>query len=298
MRRRRFTLGAVAAALCLAGCGGGAEVSESGPQRRGAESPPRLVSLSPAITRTLLDLGVGEWVVGRTPYCRGLPGAVPAVGSLLEIDHEALRAVGPEWVLVQPPARGVDPGLERTATQLGWRIETFRIDRLGDLEALLDRLPALLAGAVGAAEADRLQRRAADLRARLEAASRPLAAPPEGVLVLFSLDPPMAFGRGTFVGEHLDRLGVANALPRRGYPELSLEDLVQLDPSAVILLREQVVERDPWARLRGLALPALERDRVRVLAHPEALTPGSGWIGAAEALRDALQALGPAEGDP
>lgn len=274
--------------LSLAACRGG----ESPPAE--AESPApalRVVSLSPAITRTLIDLGAGELLVGRTPFCRDLPGAVPAVGSLVEIDFEALLAARPELVLVQPPAGGLGGSLARTASERGFRIESFRIDSLGDLRSLLERLPQALAAGGSTGIAAEWQERSEALRLRLDRACEPLEPPHVGsVAVLFSLEPPMAFGAGSFVGEFLDRLGVENAVRARGYPELSLEDLVRLDPGLIVLLREQPPAEGAAERLSSLPRGAAER--VRVVVHRESLTPGSGWIGAAEALRAAIAGEG------
>ncbi len=269
--------------LAIAACHGG----DAPPPPADAAISPRVVSLSPAITRTLLDLGAADRLVGRTPFCRDLPASVPAVGSLLEIDFEALLAASPDLVLVQPPAGGADPALAATAAERGFRIESFRIDGLGDLASLLERLPEAMGDAAEPAAAAEWSERASSLRTRLEAACRPLAPPPAGtVAVLFSLEPPMAFGQGTFVGEFLDRLGVPNAVEARGYPELSLEDLVRLDPGLLVLLRERAASEATLARLASL--PAAAAGRVRQVEHPEALTPGSGWIGAAESLRQAI----------
>lgn len=277
---------ATASAMALAACRGGE------PPAPPPTPAPRVVSLSPAITRTLVDLGAAEHLVGRTPFCRSVPAEIPAVGSLLEIDFEALLSAAPDLVLVQPPAGGLDPALALTAEERGFRIETFPIDGLGDLAALLEGLPEALAVGAEPAAAAAWRERAAALRSRLDDACRPLAAPPAGpVAVLFSLEPPMAFGEGTFVGEFLDRLGVANAVRSRGYPELSLEDLVRLDPDLLVLLREQAASPETLGRIAGL--PAAAAGRVRQVEHPEALVPGSGWIGAAESLRRAI-----AEGSP
>jgi ABC-type Fe3+-hydroxamate transport system substrate-binding protein len=48
------------AALLLAACSRGGDVPDRSPSGSGGQPPPRLVSLSPAITRTLIDLGAGE----------------------------------------------------------------------------------------------------------------------------------------------------------------------------------------------------------------------------------------------
>jgi iron complex transport system substrate-binding protein len=263
-----------------------------------APPPLRVVSLSPAITRTLCDLGAGDWIVGRTPYCRGLGERVPVVGDLLSIDPEALRQVEPDLVLVQPSHGGVQPAIESLAIAGDFEVESFPIDSLEDLEGVIDSLPRVLlskAGDVSMEETRTMIAALAALKEAMRTATSPLeerAATDVGsVVVLFSLEPPMAFGEGTFVDGLLGRLGVANAIAARGYPECSLEDLVRLDPRTVLLLRESEVGAEQGlARLDSLPLVSA-RGRVRLVVDEESLVPGSGWIGAARKIRDSLESI-------
>jgi ABC-type hemin transport system substrate-binding protein len=265
--------------------------------------PVRVVSLSPAITRTLRDLGAEGWIVGRTPYCRGLGEGVPVVGDLLAIDPEALRQVEPDLVLVQPAHGGVQPAIESLATADGFAVESFPIDSLEDLEGMIDALPRILlskAGDVSMEETRAMIVALAELREAMREATSPLpeqiASAAGPIVVLFSIEPPMAFGEGTFVDGLLGRLGVPNAITARGYPELSLEDLVRLDPRGVLLLRESPVgAAESLAELDALPL-AQAMGRVRLVVDEEALVPGSGWIGAAAKLRAAIESI--AAGEP
>lgn len=284
----------VMAAVAIASLASLSSCSEAPAREVAPTSRERIVSLSPAITRTLVDLGVEDRIVGRTPYCRAVEASVPAVGSLLEIDAEAIRAVDPDVVLVQPPAAGVDPGLVRLAEREGWTVETFRLDSIRDLEAMLEGVAEVIATGDPIRD-EPIAAASMRLREALVAASAPLeksvAERLGRVIVLFGVDPPMAFGRGTFPDRLLARLGVANAIDADGYPQLSAEDLVELEPDVVILLRDAPRDADdPLARLRDLRLERAG-DRIVVVRHPEALTPGSGWIAAAAEIRRALEAI-------
>ncbi|MBM4106833.1 MAG: hypothetical protein FJ257_11245 [Phycisphaerae bacterium] len=284
----------VMAAVAIASLASLSSCSEAPAREVAPTSRERIVSLSPAITRTLVDLGVEDRIVGRTPYCRAVEASVPAVGSLLEIDAEAIRAVDPDVVLVQPPAAGMNPGLVRLAEREGWTVETFRLDSIRDLEAMLEGVAEVIATGDPIRD-EPIAAASMRLREALVAASAPLekgiADRLGRVIVLFGVDPPMAFGRGTFPDRLLARLGVANAIDADGYPQLSAEDLVELEPDVVILLRDAPRDADdPLARLRDLRLERAG-DRIVVVRHPEALTPGSGWIAAAAEIRRALEAV-------
>ena len=60
--------------------------SESEPQVSGA----RIVSLSPSITASLIDMGVGEHLVGRSAFCEKGVASIPVVGDLYTVDYERL----------------------------------------------------------------------------------------------------------------------------------------------------------------------------------------------------------------
>lgn len=64
---------------------------------------PRVASTSPAISDSLIELGLGAHIVGRSPYCTGVDASVPVVGDLRDFDAERLALVHPDVLFVQPP---------------------------------------------------------------------------------------------------------------------------------------------------------------------------------------------------
>jgi len=287
--RRSRAFGALAAvAAGLAAACGDAPVPSPSAGRRAPDEPPRIASLSPALTATVVDLGLGDAVVARTPWCWMVPSEVPAVGGLLEIDYERLLAAGPEVLLVQPGAAGVDPELARLAARHGWELRAWRIERLADVAGILDDLREAPWIAAVPAASGRLAARAAELE-RLLAAE--VAADAPRTLLLVSADPPTAAAEGTFLDELLRAAGGRNALAgRRGYPGLSLEEIAALRPEVTILLRDADAGD-------GAAVPPGLRSAVaapvRVVASREAFLPSSRAAVAAEALAAALSAEAP-----
>lgn len=285
-RTRRMRIG-LAAFLLVAGCGDASTLSPSAGSDPPPQSSPRAtVSLSPAITATLADLGVGDAVVGRTPWCWAVPESVPAVGSLLEIDYERLLAARPAAVLVQPGVGGIDPELERLAAERGWTLAAWRLERLADIDALLEGLQAVppVAGD-GTAIAKAAARRA-------EIAALQAATPVENaprVLLLVSAEPPTAAAGETFLDELLRAAGGRNALDasRRGYVGLSLEEIAALAPDATIVLRDEPAGRP-------VAVPAALAEatggRARAIACREAFLPSSLAPVAAASIRAGLAA--------
>jgi iron complex transport system substrate-binding protein len=259
----------------------------------------RIVSLSPAISRTLVDLGLEDRIVGRSPYCTFLDADVPVVGDLLNVDYERIVRLEPTHLLVQAPRDGADPRLLATAERYGWHVGTWTaLDTIDDIERLLRDLPAVLAAPDGT-DTSATVARAADLLNAMAVALAP-AAGGDGAwrgptLLVSQVDPVLAFGRATYLHEVLLRLGASNVVTSDGWLTLTLEDVARLDPPAIIIVRPDAHDADPVeaaAALARLDIDAARSGRIAVLAHPDALMPCSGIIEVAAEMRDALVALG------
>ncbi|MGC9135302.1 ABC transporter substrate-binding protein [Caldivirga sp.] len=66
------------------------------------DEPKRIVSLSPAITETLFELGLGDKVVGVTVYCHRPPETrlKPKVATYMGVLLERLKEVNPDLILM------------------------------------------------------------------------------------------------------------------------------------------------------------------------------------------------------
>ena len=287
--------------VAICGCG---RSDEAGPTASGATATPRIVSLSPALSRTLLDLGLGDLIVGRTAFCASLPPDIPVVGNLYEVDFERLIRLEPTHVLVQPPsASGPDPQLKRLGDRHGWIIAHWTINSIEDIEQVIRDLPGVL-------YADRPDRqglaagRAAELLNEIAAALTPSG---DGgwrgrTLLVSDTEPVWVFGRGTYLHDILAAMGGANAVGAEGWVQLSLEDVGRLDPEAIIIVRDSGLrDVDPLEAagpLRKLDTTARRQHRITVLWHPDAKLPSSGVIGVAKEMRRVLQALAEPEHAP
>lgn len=259
---------------------------------------PRIASLSPAISRTLVDLGLGDRLVGRSRFCRAVDPAVPVVGDLTSVDYEILIRLKPTHVLLQPPLAGLDPELAHLARAQGWTLGIWpSLNSIDDIEKLLSELPGTLFPEPSAAYRN-ARRRAAELSRSIEAALRPDGSTlfQGRTLILSGLEPIMAFGHDTYMHDILTRLGARNPTNARGWVQLSFEDVVRLDPEAIVLVldTEPTSAPAPSRVLRSLAalnIAAVREQRLRILAHPDALLPSSGVVEVADAMREVLQQL-------
>jgi ABC-type Fe3+-hydroxamate transport system substrate-binding protein len=288
-------------AVVWAATGGCGRSDDSGPAAPRAPAAPRIVSLSPALSRTLLDLDLGDRIVGRSAFCASLPPDIPVVGNLYEVDFERLIRLDPTHVLVQPPsASGPDPQLERLADQHGWIVAHWAINSIDDIEQVIRALPAVLY----ADQADQqalAAGRAAELLNDIAASLSPGGGRGWTGRTLLAADtePVLAFGRGTYLHDILAAMGGANAVGSEGWVELSLEDVGRLDPEAIVIVREHgQPDLDPVEAAGPLAkldIAACRHGRIAVLWHPDAMLPSSGIIGVAGRMRQVLEALADTE---
>ncbi len=260
----------------------------------------RIVSMSPAISRTLLDFGVEDKIVGRSAWCASLDPAIPVAGDLYDIDYERLIRLEPTHVLVQPPSTGLDPTLQRLAAERGWIIGQWKFDTLDDIEQMVREVPGLLYPQGGGSRAAASARAAVLLNRMATALAPGIAAPWSGRTLLVADTEPsiLVFGHGTYMHEILRSLGGRNATTMRGWADLSLEDVVRLDPEAIILVRDRgPADIDPVEAagpLASLDTTARREGRIAVLWHADAMLPSTAVIDVADRMGQVLRRLGTA----
>ncbi len=244
----------------------------------------RVVSLSPAISQGLASLGLGDRVVGRTPWCRMLPPAVPVVGDLYRIDYERLIRVRPTHVLLQASGTAPDPELRALARSHGWTVRAWpHLDRVEDIRGLIDTIPTVL---FGEQAPEAVARRRQALLAALDgvAALRPCERDPGPLALVTGGDPLLAFGRATYLDDLLQAWGLRNALQTEGWRTLTLEGLSRLRTRAVIWLTDHP-EQAPRPLQEAFG------ERLHVLQHPGVLLPSTTLPSVAQALAATLAAV-------
>ena len=184
----------------------------------------RIVSLVPSITELLFDLGAGDRVVGRTPFCihprEGVAG-VPRVGGTKTPRLDRIRALEPTHVVVN-----VDENRREDADALAAFVPNVVVTHpLGPRDNLA--LYRLMGGIFASGEAtDRLCRAFEHAASALESAARGF--PQRRVLYLIWRDPWMTVSRDTYVSRTLALVnfttigGNGGGRDGRRYPELAL----------------------------------------------------------------------------
>ena len=278
-----------------------------GCRRPGATSLPpaagmRIVCLSPAVTDLLLALNLGDRIVGRDTWEEQLPDHVPRVGDLMSVNIEAVLALNPTDVVLQAGKMGLPARLEEIARDRGWRLINLQIDGLPDIRSAISTLTGQLSFESEPGERALATARGEALISEIDAALVPLASDVADrlgpVMLLYSTQPPSAFGPGSYVGDILESLGGHNALGGGAWQELDLERVAAAQPWALIIVKggaDDELVAHPEAALGALArldLACVGAGRLAVLRHRNAPLPGASVIGVAQELRAILLEMG------
>lgn len=225
---RRAIIGSLGALLFSAGAAVG--ISRLAAKKPASAGARRLVSLSPAITETLLVLGATEQLVGVSDYCT-LPSGkqLARVGSSLTPNYEAIAGLRPSLIFSDDSAGAKQRELAALAQCqiLPWLTLADVTGSVRTLGKLLERSPA--------AEA-----LAQQLDTRL--GRQPAADAPRVLLLLsYDADRPAEIWfikQNSLHGAALNAAGARNAVAHTvpGLPRLSVEELIQLDPDQVFII--------------------------------------------------------------
>lgn len=294
MRRRSLLFALLAAiALPLLACGS----SDAAPPAGKAQL--RIVTLAPALSQMLVDLGRAGEIVGKSEYDTAAPAGAPVVGNYLEVQMERLLKLHPTHVLMMPGKEGPPARLLEVARQQGFKVVAYPYpNTVAESLRILDGDAAELGtpdlGAVlGDPEAARgLKRRIVARLARLKSLCDS-AEPRPRVLMVIGTGPMMASGPGTVLHELLTGYaGATNAAGGAsvGAPTYNRESLLKLAPDVVLMLLpdapplESIENDSRLAELRGLPVPATKNNRVVLLNDSRLLLPSSNLADVAAAL--------------
>lgn len=257
------------------------------PAEPAAAQKARLVSLSPAITETIVDLGAGDALVGISDYCRHVER--PRVGSAITPNLEAIASLQPTLIISTQVAGS-------QLTDLGRLGSTLDLPWLS-LEEVVSSTRKLGEAIGHRTQGDALAER---LSSELER-----QAPSEAPRVLLLIGSGDQLGSQLWYirpeslhGKVLEAAGYRNAAPagREGPPNLSFEGVLKLQPDAVVVLRNEkkdaAVEARILQELKKLTpLQAVKNELVGILSREGSLGVGPRILELPPELKTKLDGL-------
>ncbi|WP_343073569.1 ABC transporter substrate-binding protein [Pyxidicoccus fallax] len=244
----------LATVLCLLADAAGAAGAPTpqGPRSLGPPTPARVrrvVTLAPSLTEMVIALGAGDTLVGVSRFDEAKEVAkLPRVGGFVDPSVEAVVALKPDLVLVQP-----GPGNQRPVEKMA---ELGVPVLLLPLHSVTDVLVGMRAvgGALGRAkEAEAVISRIEATRTRIREAAKKLPAP--RVLFVYGFEPLVVAGPGSFAHELLKDAGALNVAADGGsaYPVYSVERVLRARPDVVVDAADVDVGKDKLRALPGLS---------------------------------------------
>ncbi|WP_029696160.1 ABC transporter substrate-binding protein [Comamonas badia] len=283
----KWWCGAALASVLLAGAAAHAyEITDDAGRTTRFERPPmRIVSLLPSLTETVCALKACDRLVGVDRYSNWPEAvrALPQVGGGLDPGIEAVVALKPDVVLLASSSRA-----SVRLRELGLKVLALE----PKTRAAMRRTTVLLGELLQVDGADRLLQ---EIDAGVRQAAHRVPAAARGERVYYEITPePRAAGRGTFIDELMQALGLVNAMDADLglYPRINPELVVRLDPD-LIMASEQggadMARRPGWGRLRALRLGRVcgfnsaERD---ILVRPGPRMAEAAWLMADCVIRE------------
>ena len=213
-----------------------------------AQPPQRVVSLLPALTEIVCELGACGRLVGVDDYSNW-PLAVrslPHVGGLEDARIETIVALRPDLVLLSVSSRA----LVRLEA-LGLKVIALEPKSYADVKRVLMQV----GDALGVEGASAAWKRIDD---GVETAARSVPSARRGTRVYFEVGSgPYAASESSFIGEMLARLGAANVVAGAlgPFPKLNPEFVVRADPQLILIgerAAQSLGERPGWSRIQAI----------------------------------------------
>jgi iron complex transport system substrate-binding protein len=191
--------------------------------------PKRIVSLMPALTETVCDLGACARLVGVDDYS-DYPLSVhslPKMGGLGQTRIEAIVRLKPDLVLAPRSLRVAD-----RLRSLGLKVLILEPQNTKEVHSAY-----LQVGAALGLETDFVAKKWRDIEQGIERATQHTPVAQKGKKVYFEVSAaPYAAGQASFIGELMVRLGMRNIVPADlgAFPKLSTEFVLRQKPDLLI----------------------------------------------------------------
>ncbi len=199
-------------------------------------APQRIVSLVPSQTELLDDLGIGDRVVGVTKFCihpKSWRSKKAIVGGTKQYHFDKIRALKPDLIIGNKEEND-KAGIEKLATEFPvWMSD------IGSLEDGVEMIKSVGQLVDRNSEASFLAKDIQDSFGTLSH-SNPLPS----ALYLIWRNPYMAVGRQTFINQMMLYAGFENCLTESRYPNLTFEQITELNPEYILLSSEPYPFKD------------------------------------------------------
>jgi ABC-type Fe3+-hydroxamate transport system substrate-binding protein len=198
--------------------------------RMGDQPPRRIVSLVPSITELLFDLGLDQQLVGCTKFCihpSPKTNGLKKIGGTKNIDIRSVMEMNPDLVIGNKEENTIGDITTLSSIATVWMSD---VNTVTDAIDMIEQLGAITG----------TRSKAAAITSEIKIAFEAQATTEKiDVVYLIWNNPYMAAASDTFIDSMLDCAGFNNLLRNQSrYPEITIEELVQMQPKVLMLSSE------------------------------------------------------------
>ena len=192
--------------------------------------PKRIISIVPSQSELLWDLGLRNELIGITKFCvhpNDLFKTVTKIGGTKTLHLDKIKAMKPDIIIGNKEENEQSQILELQKEDKVWMSDIYN---LNDSLNMIEQLGALV---------NRVEE-ATIIKKNIQSSFLSLKQLNKTVLYFIWREPYMAAGKGTFIGDILQRMGLKNCIEDENgrYPNLTLESIKALKPELVFLSSE------------------------------------------------------------
>lgn len=190
--------------------------------------PKRIISLVPSQTELLVDLGLVDHIVGITKFCvhpEFLLKEKAVVGGTKNYRLEVIADLKPDLIIGNKE--------ENDQSGIELLMNNFPV-WMSDIYSLKDSLDMILR----LGEIFQVEKRAKSISEQIQGDFLEKGLFKGTAVYLIWNKPMMAVGTNTFINEMLPYAGFENLITETRYPQITAEDLQQLDPNYLLLSSE------------------------------------------------------------
>jgi ABC-type Fe3+-hydroxamate transport system substrate-binding protein len=192
--------------------------------------PKRIISLVPSQTELLFYLGLDKEVIGITKFCIHPAEkfkSVTKVGGTKQLNVDLIRSLRPDLIIANKEEN------ERSQVEALTEICPVWISDINDLGGALDMI-----NSVG--QVTGRTQEAGDLCGNITYGFNELLLPPVNLNVAYFIwrNPYMVAAQETYINNLLEKCGLKNAFDAKRYPEVTVNELSNINPDVVFLSSE------------------------------------------------------------
>jgi len=190
--------------------------------------PKRIVSLVPSQTELLVDLGLRNKIVGVTKFCihpKGLKKEKTVIGGTKNFHFDKIESLQPD-LIIGNKEENYQEGIEKLAEKFPvWMSDIYTLE---DAYRMIMCVGELTDTSIQAVQIVSQIKDGLEKEFKLKGSA----------VYLIWKDPLIAIGSNTFIDSMLEKAGFKNLINQSRYPEIDLEEIVNLNPEFLLLSSE------------------------------------------------------------